>query len=273
MRRLVYDVGMHRGEDTEFYLRRGFNVVGIEANPQLVEMLRKKFRQEISSGRVAIIDKAIGRHRGPARFFIHSASVWGTFSEAFADRNARRHGASVSEIEVECVPFADILREHGIPYYLKIDIEGSEFFCLDALGEFPQRPHYISIESCASSPGCGFLDTLRELQKLRVLGYRRFKYIDQAPIPGRKDHLSGESESIHYVFPEFSSGPFGKDLYQPWQSFITATMTGLALRSIDDLCGLSGRLYGRFGMSRLRNLRTRLTKRADHWYDLHASLE
>lgn len=273
MPRLIYDVGMHLGEDTEFYLRRGFNVVGVEANPQLVEMLREKFRPEIDSGRVTIIDKAISSHRGPARFFRHSHSEWGTFSPAFADRNARRHGASVWETEVECVRFADILHEHGVPYYLKIDIEGSEFLCLDALGRFPQRPDYISIESCASSPGCGFLDTLKELQKLRVLGYRRFKYIDQAPIPGRKDHLSGEGESLHFVFPEFSSGPFGKDLHPPWQSYVPATMTGLALRSIDDFCGLSGRLYGRFGMSRLRNLRTRLTNHADHWYDLHASLE
>ena len=59
MRRLVYDVGMHRGEDTEFYLRRGFDVIGIEANPQLVEMLREKFRSEIRTGRVTIIGKAI----------------------------------------------------------------------------------------------------------------------------------------------------------------------------------------------------------------------
>ncbi len=25
---LIYDVGMHTGEDTEFYLRKGFRVVG-----------------------------------------------------------------------------------------------------------------------------------------------------------------------------------------------------------------------------------------------------
>ena len=273
MRRLVYDVGMHRGEDTEFYLRRGFNVVGVEANPQLVEMLREKFRSEIDSGQVTIIDKAIGSRRGSARFFMHSLSIWGTFSQAFADRNARRNDANVWEIEVECVRFEDILREYGVPYYLKIDIEGSEFLCLDALRDFPQRPHYVSIESCASSPGCSFLDTLKELQKLRALGYKRFKYVDQITIPDRKDHLTGEGESLDYIFPEFSSGPFGKDLHRPWQSYIASTVTGLALRSIDDLCGHSGRLYGRFGTQWLRYMRTRLTSRSDHWYDLHASLE
>ena len=33
---LIMDVGMHRGEDAEFYLKKGFRVVGVEANPELV---------------------------------------------------------------------------------------------------------------------------------------------------------------------------------------------------------------------------------------------
>jgi len=31
---LIYDAGMHRGEDAEFYLKKGFRVVGIEALAQ-----------------------------------------------------------------------------------------------------------------------------------------------------------------------------------------------------------------------------------------------
>jgi hypothetical protein len=30
---LIYDVGLHLGEDSEFYLKKGFNVVAVEANP------------------------------------------------------------------------------------------------------------------------------------------------------------------------------------------------------------------------------------------------
>ena len=262
---------MHRGEDTEFYLRRGFDVVGVEANPQLVEILLQKFRLDTRRGRLAIIDKAIGARQGRTRFLASSASVFGTLSQAFAGRNARLE-VGTYEIEVECVAFADVLREHGIPYYLKIDIEGSEFLCLDALAEFSQRPRYISIESRATSPGCGFLDTLKELQTLRALGYRRFKYLDQASIPGRDDYLTGEGEPLRYTFPRDSSGPFGKDLVGPWQSYATAAMTGMVLRGVDDLCGHSGRLYGRSGVWRLRRLRTRVTGRLEHWYDLHASL-
>jgi hypothetical protein len=30
---LIYDLGMHRGGDTQFYLEKGFRVVAVEANP------------------------------------------------------------------------------------------------------------------------------------------------------------------------------------------------------------------------------------------------
>lgn len=34
---LIYDIGAHLGEDTDFYLKKGFKVVAIEANPFLAE--------------------------------------------------------------------------------------------------------------------------------------------------------------------------------------------------------------------------------------------
>jgi FkbM family methyltransferase len=271
VRRLVYDLGMHRGEDTAFYLRRGFEVVGVEANPQLVRMLSEKFAPELRSGQLRLVGKAINSHPGRARFLVSSVSVWGTLTEAFAARNANE-GATASEIEVECVTFADILGEHGMPYYLKMDIEGCETFCLDALRGFSKRPQYVSIESCATSPGNGFGETLEELRRLRALGYRRFRYRDQAMIPGRMSELSGEGEPIRYTFPAHSSGPFGKDLGRGWRSFAGAAATGLLLRAVDDVCGQNGRLRGRRGMYRLGQVRARLTGQPEHWYDLHASL-
>ncbi len=47
---LVYDVGMHRGEDTAFYLAKGYRVVGFEANPELVEACQRRFAAEIGGG-------------------------------------------------------------------------------------------------------------------------------------------------------------------------------------------------------------------------------
>jgi len=50
--KLIYDVGAHKGEDTEFYLKKGFSVVAIEANPALCLGLTKRFEEFINSGRL-----------------------------------------------------------------------------------------------------------------------------------------------------------------------------------------------------------------------------
>ena len=63
VQRLIFDVGAHEGEDSAFYLSRGFDVVAVEANPILVEKLLDRFRDEISAGRftLAIVNKMRAR--------------------------------------------------------------------------------------------------------------------------------------------------------------------------------------------------------------------
>lgn len=40
----VLDLGMHVGDDTAYYLRRGFNVVAVEANPELCRLANENLR-------------------------------------------------------------------------------------------------------------------------------------------------------------------------------------------------------------------------------------
>nr|MBS9781973.1 hypothetical protein [Gammaproteobacteria bacterium] len=40
---LIYDVGMCQGEDTAFYLKKGFTVIAFEANPELITQAKIKF--------------------------------------------------------------------------------------------------------------------------------------------------------------------------------------------------------------------------------------
>jgi FkbM family methyltransferase len=270
--KLIFDVGMHRGEDTEFYLRRGFAVVGVEANPFLVGELKERFRSNIESGQLRIVGKAISVRPGKARFAINTAnSVWSTLSNSFAARSSRDCSAS-ENIEVDCITFHEVLQQHGVPYYLKIDIEGCDILCVQALRDFSLRPQFISIESSVTSPACGFRDVVEELGLLRNLGYSRFKYVNQARIPGSQRYLGVEGSPVTYRFPPDSSGPFGDETPGKWLRSSTAGVYGLALRAVDDLCGHSGRFYGRSAVWRLRLLRERLTGYLEHWYDLHAML-
>jgi len=52
---LVYDVGMNRGEDTEFYAKKGYQVVGFESDPLLVDQCRKRFVAELAGGQLNIV--------------------------------------------------------------------------------------------------------------------------------------------------------------------------------------------------------------------------
>jgi hypothetical protein len=56
---LIFDIGLHRGEDTDFYLRKGFRVVAIEANPDLVSACQTRLGTALQSGRLHIIEGAI----------------------------------------------------------------------------------------------------------------------------------------------------------------------------------------------------------------------
>ena len=73
-------------------------------------------------------------------------------------------------IHVKCVPFSEILETHGIPYYLKIDIEGNDHFCLEELTK-ESIPKYLSIEMSERSEA--------DIRILAELGYDQFKCIRQ----------------------------------------------------------------------------------------------
>ncbi len=42
---LIYGVGLFDGSDTAYYVHRGYTVVGIDANPVMIEKAKNKFAQ------------------------------------------------------------------------------------------------------------------------------------------------------------------------------------------------------------------------------------
>ena len=114
-RDLIFDLGMHTGRDTEFYLKKGFRVVAIEANPQLVEQARARFADAIAAGALRILNVAIHDHDGVATLYVsREKDVWSTVvAEVVRDKETL--GASFEAVEVPCQRFESILAEEGIP--------------------------------------------------------------------------------------------------------------------------------------------------------------
>ena len=212
---LVFDVGFHHGEDTVYYLRKGYRVVGFEAHPALIEAARVKFAAELEDGRLQLVAGAITA--GPEKtltFYTHSRmSSWGTTETHRADRNAIM-GESIP-VTVPAVDFAACLREHGVPHYVKIDIEAADMLCLEALEVVApdQRPRYTSIEAESET----WAGVVRQFDTLERLGYTRFAIVQQANVGGRVRRITTrDGQVIPYRYEMESSGPFGDDLTGPW---------------------------------------------------------
>ncbi len=174
---LIYDVGLNIGQDTGFYLSRGYKVLAIEADPTLAEAARKKHDREIGEGRLEILNVGIAEKEGVADFWICDGKPeFNSFHREIAARDSYPH----HRVQVPVMRFASVIGQYGVPQYLKIDIEGNDMLCLDGLYS-SALPEYLSIESeCPlNEQSTGVEDGLRTLQKLASLGYKRFKLIDQ----------------------------------------------------------------------------------------------
>lgn len=273
-RDLIYDVGMHKGEDTDFYLRKGFRVVGIEADPRLAQQCRGRFAGAIQAGRLTLIEgavvdpAAIGAPGAEVAFYANlDDSVWGTAIPSWADRNVRL-GTRVTEVRVRALDFHDILVCHGIPHYMKIDIEGADAFCLQSLLHFDARPSFVSIESEKIDA-----DRLRaELDLLERLGYAAYQAVQQERVPRQRPPMPArEGVYVEHTFAHGSSGLFGRELPGRWvgREDLSAQYRRIfrLYRCFGDDSLLRRSYLGRQLLALLRKARRRPLP---GWYDTHA---
>jgi len=277
--KLVFDLGARRGEDTGHYLRRGCRVVAVEANPELLPQLRERFREAIGAGDVVVVGRAIGERDGRIKFAITPGhDVFGTTDQRFVERFEKTTGKQADWVEIEATTLPRLFETYGVPYYMKVDLEGLDRACIEALVDRAEVPEFVSVESVVTSPGASVGALRRELSRLRAAGYARFQFVEQAYLgltAGRV--LSGEGPPLRYEYEEGASGPFGSDLPGRWRRAGPTFVIGVILVGRYHLLGHEGRLTRSRGARLLRRslrLVGRMTKRrrfgALLWYDLHA---
>ncbi|MEO7278036.1 MAG: FkbM family methyltransferase [Sphingomicrobium sp.] len=252
--RLIYDLGAANGDDSAYYLSQGFRVVAVEARPDAIADLRRRFAAEISDGRLVLVAKGIAERSGEATFLLcEDIPEWSTFDPAFARRWGQRH----RPITVPTTTFRALLEEFGPATYCKIDIEGSDHLCLADPG-VGDLPHYLSMEFCEA------IEPL--VSRLSELGYRRFKLISQLrfehPSPTLAQakarfrhapniirwayrHLARFASRLKPRSPCGPSGPFGEATAGPWRT----------AEAVVELAAM-----------------VRATDAQTDWYDLHAAL-
>lgn len=265
---LIYDVGMHVGADTDFYLKKGFSVVAIEANPALVAHCKERFAPEITKGQLQIVDRAISPSTGAIEFYVDEENdLWGTADPEWKKR-FEKLGHTGDIIEVQAATMKEIIREYGIPYYMKIDIEGYDILCLQGLEGEPETPKHVSIESSATS----FETTAEQLSLLKRLGYTKFKMVLQNDVPKQRcPRPAREGAYVDYQFKSSTSGLFGEELPGRWLSFDEAIGAYKRFYRKVDFIGPHTGVFRHVKNKFVNRVLGRLFYPGAGWYDTHAS--
>jgi FkbM family methyltransferase len=285
---LIVDVGMHTGQDTEFYLRKGFRVVAIEANPDLVESVSARLDAFVQSGQLEVIPMAVSDQRGEAEFFVSSQdSGWSSLDPEMATHGIPH--ALGKRVKVMCAPLEEVLRDVPPAHYMKIDIEGSDLLCIRALPALQSLPRYVSFEADLTEGGKG---TFEALDLLAGMGYRRFKLINQAT-----HHLTSapspalEGDYVRVSFDKHSSGLFGEETPGPWldradvedrcRDLVRTQSARIGYTKTGRVAGIPvarfhkplAALYNAKVVTRLRaEYARRRGRELGGWFDIHAAL-
>ena len=258
---LIYDIGMHNGDDTAYYLSLGYKVIAVEASPILAEEGRKRFKENIENDQLEIINVGVAEREDYMNFYLSKLdSVWNSFDKSIASRE----GSDVETIQVRTTTVDRIMNEKGVPYYMKIDIEGNDASCIEALTNCDEMPKYISAE----------MSNQDMIVMLKHLGYKKFKIIHQPSLlplelPMLKEYRAFLAHNafnhsmnffiriirklfsntinknferrykylFNYKHPYGSSGPFAESLPGKWFDFDQILRIFLYFKSVHENSG------------------------------------
>jgi FkbM family methyltransferase len=142
---LVFDIGAHVGDRVHVFRQLGGRVVAVEPQPALAKTLRLLYWPD----RMVVVDQfAIGRQSGTIELNINVDNP--TVSTVSSDFIAAANGAPGWEgqrwskrIRVPVTTLDELVGKHGMPSFIKIDVEGFE---AQALAGLSRPPAALSFE-------------------------------------------------------------------------------------------------------------------------------
>jgi FkbM family methyltransferase len=148
---LVFDLGANTGFKTDIFLRLGARVIAVEPDAANQKLLNGRFfAHRIASKPVAIIGKAISDRVGTETLWMHRPgdahnTLSGKSIERFTQdpRSGQAGIAFECKAEVETITLDELISDFGVPFFIKIDVEGYEAKALMGLSS---AVPYLSFE-------------------------------------------------------------------------------------------------------------------------------
>jgi FkbM family methyltransferase len=165
---LAFDIGAHVGDRTSSFRRLGARVVALEPQPGPARVLRLIHGRDPA---VTLVAAAAGDREGAVTLHLNSANpTVSTASEAFM-RAAGGAGGWEGQVwdaalTVPCLTLDGLVRRHGQPAFVKIDVEGYEDRVLRGLGA-PVRALSFEFTTIARAVARACLDRLAALGPYR----------------------------------------------------------------------------------------------------------
>jgi FkbM family methyltransferase len=175
---IIFDLGANEGAKTDTFLRIGARVVSVEPDTTCQGVLRDRFKGRLTrSDRFILVDKAASDKIGTERMWIDGpGSAVNTFSRKWAKHlmehkesfKYTHYGMNFSESRlVGTTTISDLVRCHGLPFFIKIDVEGHELSVLHGM----QLPvPFLSFEINLQALREEGIECVKLLQKLQPNG-------------------------------------------------------------------------------------------------------
>ena len=146
---------MSEGNDTDFYLRKGFQVIAVEADPAAIKHLTERFAEPTGTGRLKIVHRAAFSHAGQRITFFLNSEAQG-HSRVVRDMGefAAKRGDFVT---IETIDWPSLVQEFGTPYYCKVDVENSEALFLSSVAGAEVLRSIFQLKHIQSNPSIASL--------------------------------------------------------------------------------------------------------------------
>lgn len=169
---LVFDIGAHVGDRIAAFRRLKARVIAVEPQPALVKTLRLFYGRDPD---VTIEAVAVGRRPGEIELSVNIDNpTVSTASLDFIAAAAKAPGwqgqAWSKRVPVSLTTIDALISRHGVPAFIKIDVEGYEAEALAGLGQLaPALSFEFTLIQRNIAQAC--------LERCVALGYSRFNAI------------------------------------------------------------------------------------------------